>query len=364
MKVLSRCLFLTVLATAMIFSFIFVASAQEIKDKAGWLIGSWKGFVAGQKNDWTLELKSIDTTTVTDGKESIDIKGTVKFKDGKPSNLTVKLINNKVIFNLWGKEDYALERINETRMEGSKKDPGGKEYMIRFWKLGKEGAVIDSMRNNPLFGAWEGFCQHGRKERFAIEYIDTTAATIRFEWGILMDKVNNIKEDWKWQNASISPNGELKVDEGQSLYIFKLSKNQQHLEGEMFSADKKTDSINLSKADTTAPSSSTGQNVPESISALLGTWEGSWGIGTSRLIIEKINLKEVVCVYSWPDNPNDSSKGGQTRFTGKIDEKKGAILWEVGGKKFTFTMDKDLKTIHGRAESPNNLSTITMKRKQ
>jgi hypothetical protein len=107
---------------------------------------------------------------------------------------------------------------------------------------------------------------------------------------------------------------------------------------------------------------SSAQNLPESISAFLGTWEGYWGgqLG-SRLLVEKIDTKEARCVYSW--DSSSSFKEGSTRVTAKVDEKKASIEWG-SGTKFIFTMSKDHKTIDGRRESPNDISTITMKKKK
>jgi hypothetical protein len=295
MKVLSRCLFLTVLATVMIFSFIFVASAQDIKDKAGWAIGTWKGFVGGQKNDWTIELKTIDTTTVTEGKESINIKGSVRFKEDKPSNLVVKLTDNKVTFKLWGKEDYALERINDTRMEGSKKDPGGKEYMIRFWKLGKEGLGPDSAKSSPFFGVWEGLWNPSPKGRYTIEYVDNTAATILYEW--------NNADSWEWQNVSILPNGEFRVGPDKRYMVYKLSKDKKNLEGELFVSGEKTSSISAEKKvqesekllkprslSSTIANTASSQPFSPELRWVVGKWKGSqhWTKNTWTLeIVER-----------------------------------------------------------------------------
>jgi hypothetical protein len=258
---------------------VAVALTQDTINKVGWAIGTWKGFVGGQKNDWTIELKTIDTTTVTEGKESINIKGSVRFKEDKPSNLVVKLTDNKVTFKLWGKEDYALERINDNRMEGSKKDPGGKEYMIRFWKLGKEGLGPDNAKNSPFFGVWEGLWNPSPKGRYTIEYVDNTAATILYEW--------NNADSWEWQNVSISPNGEFRVGPDNRYMVYRLSKDKKNLEGELFVSGEKTSSINAEKKvqesekllkprslSSTFANTASSQPVSPELRWVIGKWKG------------------------------------------------------------------------------------------
>jgi hypothetical protein len=252
MKVLSRCLLLTVFAVVIIFSSISFAeepgkvkvengtiiSAQEVKDKAGWALGTWKGFMGGQTGNWTLEVKEIDKTAVTDGKESVGLKGSFRYKEDKPSNVVVRLTGGKMTFKAWGKEDYILDRATETRIEGIQKRTDGKEYQIRFWKLSKEGFGTDTARNSPFFGVWEGSWNPSPKGKYIIEFVDNAAATILYEWD---------GSSWEWQNVSISPNGEFRVGPDTRYMAYKLSGNKKSLEGELFTSGEKTSSISAEK---------------------------------------------------------------------------------------------------------------------
>lgn len=252
MKLLSRCLLLTVFAVVTVFSSISFAeepgkvkvenstiiSAQEVKDKAGWALGTWRGFIGGQTGNWTLEVKEIDKTAVTDGKEPVGLKGSFRYKEDKPSNVVVRLTGGKMTFKAWGKEDYILDRATETRIEGIQKRTDGKEYQIRFWKLGKEGFGTDTTKSSPFFGVWDGSWNPGPKGKYIIEFVDNAAATILYEWD---------GSSWEWQNVSIAPNGEFRVGPDAKYMMYKLSRNKKSLEGELFTSGEKTSSINAEK---------------------------------------------------------------------------------------------------------------------
>jgi hypothetical protein len=328
-------------------------SAQNVKGKAGWVIGKWRGFEDRSKSSWALEVIEQQDGKLIGSFMWIDEKD----KSKKMYPISINLNGDTLTFKNYAKEDFVLDRASDYnyRMDGKYTDIKGKEREVRFWK---EGGV----NTNPLLGVWEGFWANGLKVKYTIEYIDNTAATIRSENGSLINERETIKEGWGWENASVLPSGELKVGTNNKYFIYKLTKNKNNLDGELFISGSKANSISLSKADPTPPLSVADVSLSESISAFLGTWEGFWGMGvTSQLVIEKINPKEANCVYSWAGV--SGAKDGSSRVTAKVDEKKATIEWG-GTIKFIFTMGKDLKSIEGRREAPGDISTITMKRKK
>jgi hypothetical protein len=148
------------------------------------------------------------------------------------------------------------------------------------------------------------------------------------------------------------------------VIILNLSRDQKSLKAEFLRSDKTEGTANLSKIDPNAQSSNGEQNLPQQISAFLGTWEGIWG-GKCRfqLVVEKISLKEADVLYMWDDCLPGGFKGGQIRVTAKVDEKKATIEWGRSSV-LTFTMSKDLETVDGRTVAPGDVSTSTMKRKK
>jgi hypothetical protein len=304
MKVLSRCLLLTVFAVVIIFSSISFAeepgkvkvengtiiSAQEVKDKAGWAIGTWKGFMGGQ-GDWTLEIKEISNTSITGGKESIDLKGSFRYRKDNPSNAAIQLADGKMTFKAWGKEDYILSRVTETRIEGIQRRSDGKEYQIRFWKLGKEGFGTDTAKNSPFFGVWEGFWNPGSKGRYTIEYADNAVATLLYEW--------DDSDGWEWQNVSVSPSAEFKIGPDERYRLYRFSKDKRYLEGQLVVSGTKTSSISAGKLIEESeklmkprPSSSSTQGIAKSqlsspeLRWAIGKWKGFQHLSKSVRVLE------------------------------------------------------------------------------
>jgi hypothetical protein len=200
-----------------------------------------------------------------------------------------------------------------------------------------------------LVGSWIGVIEK-EKETRSLE-ITLAKEGMKAKYGVTGKGMGYTKLEISGGNIFFETGSKSKVN------LHKVSNSQ--MEGTFETSEGRITKVTFIRNDT-----STSQNLPESISAFLGTWEGFWGgqLG-SKLVVEKIDLKEAKAIYSWEDGPDGAFKGGQGRVTAKVDEKKATIEWG-STTKFIFTMGKDLKSIEGRREAPGDISTITMKRKK
>jgi hypothetical protein len=198
-----------------------------------------------------------------------------------------------------------------------------------------------------LVGSWIGVIEK-EKETRSLE-ISLAKEGMKAKYGVTGKEMGYTKLEISGGNIFFETGAKSKVN------LHKVSNSQ--MEGTFETSNGRTTKATFVKNDTSAS-----QQLPESISAFLGTWEGFWGgqLG-SKLVVEKINTKEAACIYIWENSPDEAFKGGQDRVTAIVDEKKSTIQWGRSTK-YTFTMSKDLRTIDGSRESPGDVSTIKMKK--
>jgi hypothetical protein len=105
--------------------------------------------------------------------------------------------------------------------------------------------------------------------------------------------------------------------------------------------------------------------VPE-IAAFLGEWKGTWESGRDCvLIVEKINDQKAKVIYAWGDDKNcpERSPKGFRRYSAKVISGTPTIIeFNSGETKFTFKMQRDLKSLKGLWETPSAYGKGKMKR--
>ncbi|MEI9477825.1 MAG: hypothetical protein WCO26_14785 [Deltaproteobacteria bacterium] len=150
--------------------------AQEsVSEKAKWLEGSWTGFQDWSKTIWGLEISNTANPKILDDK-IVEYNGEYKIGEQKPSQTTVTLKGDRVIFNTYSKAKFELDRVSNNRMDGEMTTSNGKKYRFRFWKTGDK-ILTENQKINPLFRSWEGTWQNGLAAQLTFEYIDDTGAS-------------------------------------------------------------------------------------------------------------------------------------------------------------------------------------------
>ena len=167
------------------------------------LIGKWTGAIHLETETRTLEL--LEDKPISTGSGAFEIKGQYGVTGKKMSSLTVTLVSEKgkpnLQFKTGANATVIISEFLPHRMEGIFKTPTGNPRNIQFWKT---GVAITDQTLRELLGTWEGtWTPTGHKVRLHVEYIDSEAASLRYEV-ISSIQTRNIQTGCWWHNAKVT----------------------------------------------------------------------------------------------------------------------------------------------------------------
>ena len=216
-------------AIFLFFSASPISWAQESQEPVKWLIGKWIGVIQARDKTRTLEITKIGESIITGNISKIDAHGLYGITNEKMSRIPIIITIEKgqvqLSFETQAQTDILLKRVNDGRMDGSFHPLKGSLKSIRFWKQ-EDQQITDTDPNlKALLGIWQGKWSNGLETRLTVAYIDSDAASVRYENGSLFSEQWRVEAGWSWHNATVNKDGSFKFNslDARRTFNFKLS---------------------------------------------------------------------------------------------------------------------------------------------
>jgi hypothetical protein len=231
-------LLLLAMASLLIFCiFPVMAQSQSVLQKqADWLTGKWIGIIEMGKETRTLEITKIAENASNDERAIFEVAANYGVTGKKMQTVTATLILSKnggvdLIFNTPANSRVVVSKINGYRMEGSFTPLESNFRKVVFWK--SDGIPDPNPKIKAFLGAWKGKWQNGLEARLRVEYLDSDAAAVFYEYGNLPER--GIKSGGVWYNAKITTKELIISVKQNEEFVFNLGFfNEKRLHGRIF----------------------------------------------------------------------------------------------------------------------------------